>query len=99
MPDAWSCSCVDTLQICQRFFGAGNVGAEFLAAALAAIASLVAGLEEGMEFVEQRFGKIASTQTLFDDGFGDGVGREIETFAESFLQQPKEGGEEGVGLA
>ena len=51
-----------------------------------------------MEFVEERFGQIAAAQAFFDDGFGNGVGRKIEPFAESFLQEPKEGGEESVGF-
>ena len=86
------------MQFAQGGLELGNDRGQFLAGLDRRIAGEIAGLKQLVQGGEGGFRHTTRAEMLFDDGFRDGGGRQVEALAQLLLQEAEQGGKEVVGL-
>src|SRR6266536_5067376 len=89
----WKDSCLELPQLVEGLLQFGDERGQFLAGLDRRVAGNIARLKQFVKPSEGFLGECAAPQFFFDDGFGDGGSREVQTLPELFLDQAKEQGE------
>src|SRR6266498_3942456 len=85
-------SCLELAQLVEGLLQFGDERGQFLAGLDRRVAGNIARLKQFVKLSQGFLGECAAPQFFFDDGFGDGGSREVQTLPESFLDQKKEQG-------